>query len=243
MELDKNPWVCYHERSSQAENTLSQMMKRTTVFMTFEGIEGCGKTTQARLLVEKLHSLHIPAMLTREPGGTRIGDQIRKILLHAENTDMTSMAELLLYEASRAQHVAQVIVPNLNNGIHVLCDRYGDASVAYQGVGRDLGLQVVKDANHLATGGLQPDLTFLIDVDPEQGLSRARARNLAFDFAVEEGRFEEEDLVFHRKVREGYLALAQESPERFRLIDGNRDIKEVSRQIQKIALPFFSSEK
>ncbi len=207
--------------------------------MTFEGIEGCGKTTQAKLLVEKLHSLGVRVVLTREPGGTRIGDQIRKILLHSENTDMTPMAELLLYEASRAQHVQQVILPKLDNGMHVLCDRYGDASVAYQGVGRDLTIQLVKEANRLATGGLQPDVTILIDVDPERGLSRARARNLAFDFAVAEGRFEEEDIVFHRKVREGYLTLAQEDPDRFRLIDGNGNIEDVNRQIQEIALPLF----
>ncbi|GAK56809.1 thymidylate kinase 1 [Candidatus Vecturithrix granuli] len=214
-------------------------MKPNTLFMTFEGIEGCGKTTQARIFVETLHQRDIPAILTREPGGTRIGDQIRKIVLHAENTDMTPMAELLLYEASRAQHVQQVILPNLRNGIHVICDRYGDASVAYQGVGRHLTPQLVKEANRLATGGLQPHLTILIDIDPQQGLSRARARNLAFDFAIKEGRFEEEDIIFHRKVREGYLTLAHEQPERFRIIDGSGSLEEVSRQIQDIALPFF----
>ncbi len=216
-------------------------MKRNTLFITFEGIEGCGKTTQAKLLVEKLRSLNIPVMLTREPGGTRIGDQIRKILLHSENTDLTSLAELLLYEASRAQHVQQVILPNLQSGIHVICDRYGDASIAYQGVGRDLTIPLVRDANCLATGGLQPDLTLLIDVDPETGLSRARSRNLTFDFAIEEGRFEEEDLVFHRKVREGYLCLAKESPDRFRVIDGNVGIEDVSRQIQETVLPLFNT--
>ncbi len=215
-------------------------MTRHTLFLTFEGIEGCGKTTQAKLLVDKLHELNVPVLLTREPGGTRIGDQIRKILLHAENTDMSSLAELLLYEASRAQHVQEKILPNLDHGIHVICDRYGDASVAYQGFGRDLTVQIVKDANRLATGGLQPDLTLLLDVDPEAGLSRARARNLKFDFAVEEGRFEEEDILFHRKVREGYLALLKEEPERFRVIDGNTGIEDVQRQIEEIVLPLFS---
>lgn len=210
------------------------------MFITFEGIEGCGKTTQARLLVEKLHELNIPALLTREPGGTRIGDHIRKILLNPENTDITPLTELLLYEASRAQHVAQVIRPNVQNGIHVFCDRYGDASVAYQGFGRNLTPQLVKDANRLATGGLQPDLSLLIDVDPERGLSRARARNLAFEFARAEGRFEEEDIIFHRKVREGYLTLQREEPERFRLVDGNGEIQDVQRQIQQIVLPLFS---
>jgi len=215
-------------------------MKRNTLFITFEGIEGCGKTTQAKSLVENLHSLNIPVILTREPGGTRIGDQIRKILLNSENTDLTPLAELLLYEASRAQHVRQVIIPNLQSGIHVICDRYGDASIAYQGVGRNLTIPLVRDANRLATGGLQPNLTLLIDVDPETGLSRARSRNLAFNFAVEEGRFEEEDIVFHRKVREGYLRLAKEAPDRFRLIDGNVGIEEVSQQIQEIVVPLLN---
>jgi dTMP kinase len=217
-------------------------MTRETVFITFEGIEGCGKSTQAKLLVDTLHELPVPVLLTREPGGTRIGDLIRKILLHADNTDMTSLAELLLYEASRAQHVQKKILPNLQHGINVICDRYGDASVAYQGFGRDLTVELVKDANRLATGGLQPDLTLLIDVDPETGLSRARARNLKFDFAVEEGRFEEEDILFHRKVREGYLALANEEPERFHIIDGNTGIKEVHRQIEEIVLPLFEKQ-
>ena len=220
-------------------NFRGNAMTRETLFITFEGIEGCGKTTQAKLLVDKLHELNVPVLLTREPGGTRIGDQIRKILLHAENTDMTSLSELLLYEASRAQHVQEKILPNLQHGIHVLCDRYGDASVAYQGFGRDLTVQMVKDANRLATGGLQPDLTLLIDVEPETGLSRARARNLKFDFAVEEGRFEEEDILFHRKVREGYLALFKEDPGRFRIIDGNTGVEEVQRQIEEIVLPLF----
>ena len=215
-------------------------MKKQALFITFEGIEGCGKTTQAKLLVETFRKLNIPVMLTREPGGTKIGDQIRKILLHPENTDLTPLAELLLYEASRAQHVHQVILPNLQSGIHVLCDRYGDASIAYQGVGRDLTVRLVRDANRLATGGLQPDVTILIDVDPEIGLSRARIRNLKFDFALAEGRFEEEDLLFHRKVREGYLRLAQEAPDRIRVIDGNSGLEEVSQQIQKIVLPLFN---
>ncbi|GAK53559.1 thymidylate kinase 1 [Candidatus Moduliflexus flocculans] len=216
-------------------------MKQTAKFITFEGIEGCGKTTQAKLLIDALHQRSVSAILTREPGGTRIGDQIRKILLHSENTDMTPMAELLLYEASRAQHVRELILPNLQNGINVLCDRYGDASIAYQGAGRNIAPDIVKEANALATGGLQPDLTLLIDVTPEQGLARARARNLTFNFAVEEGRFEEEDIRFHRAVREGYLALAQSEPARFCLIDGSGDVEEVQRRIQAVVLPLFEN--
>lgn len=216
-------------------------MKNRAFFITFEGIEGCGKTTQAKLLGETLRSLNIPVYVTREPGGTRIGDQIRKILLHSENTDLTPLAELLLYEASRAQHVQEVIEPKLHNGMHVLCDRYGDASIAYQGVGRALTVPLVKEANRIATRGLRPDLTLLIDISPETGLSRARARNLKFDFALEEGRFEEEDIVFHRNVREGYLQLAQEEAERFRIIDGSGDVEDVRQQIQAMVLPLFDA--
>ena len=216
-------------------------MTQKTCFITFEGIEGCGKTTQAKLFVDMLNGMNIPAIFTREPGGTRIGDQIRKIVLHADNTDLTSMAELLLYEAGRAQHVQEVILPNLNKGVHVICDRYGDASIAYQGAGRELTPQLVKELNQLATGGLQPDLTFLIDIEPEQGLKRAQARNLEFNFTVEEGRFEEEDIEFHRYVREAYFTLAHEAPERFRVINGNNTIEEIQRQIQQIALPLFTS--
>lgn len=217
-------------------------MKKQALFLTFEGIEGCGKTSQAKLLGETLREMNIPIHVTREPGGTRIGDQIRKILLHSENTDMTPLAELLLYEASRAQHVQEVIRPNIENGIHVLCDRYGDASIAYQGAGRALTASLVREANRLATGGLQPDVTLLIDIPPEVGLSRARARNLRFDFALEEGRFEEEDIRFHRKVREGYLQLAQEEPDRFRVIDGSGSVEDVQQKIREIVLPMISDK-
>ncbi len=213
-------------------------MTQRALFLTFEGIEGCGKTTQARLLGETLRKMDIPIHVTREPGGTRIGDQIRKILLHSENTDLVPLAELLLYEASRAQHVQEVIRPNIENGIHVLCDRYGDASIAYQGAGRALTAALVREANRLATGGLQPDLTLLIDIDAEVGLSRARARNLKFEFDLDEGRFEEEDIRFHRKVRDGYLQLAQEEPHRFRIIDGSGSVAHVQRNVQEIVLPF-----
>jgi dTMP kinase len=212
-------------------------MNTRALFLTVEGIEGCGKTTQAKLLGEKLRHMDIPIHVTREPGGTRIGDQIRKILLHSENTDLVPLAELLLYEASRAQHVQEIIRPNLEHGIHILCDRYGDASIAYQGAGRALTADLVRKANHLATGGLQPDLTLLIDIEPEVGLSRARARNLKFVFELDEGRFEEEDIRFHRKVREGYLQLAREEPERFRIIDGNGSVEDVQQNIQEIVLP------
>lgn len=215
-------------------------MTQRARFITFEGIEGCGKTTQARLLGDALHAHNIPVYLTREPGGTRIGDQIRKILLHSENTDLKPLAELLLYEASRAQHVQEIIRPNIENGIHVLCDRYGDASIAYQGAGRALTADLVRKANQLATGGLLPDLTLLIDIEPEVGLSRARTRNLKFAFELDEGRFEEEDIRFHRKVREGYLQLVEEEPERFRIIDGSGSVEEVQQKVQEIVFSLLN---
>ena len=211
-------------------------------FITFEGIEGCGKTTQAKLFVDKLRQLNTPVLFTREPGGTRIGDQIRKILLHPENTDIVPLAELLLYEASRAQHVQELILPNLRRGVTVICDRYGDASIAYQGAGRSLSPELVKEANRLATGGLQPDLTLLIDVAPEIGLARARARNAAVASAAAEGRFEDEDLRFHQAVRDGYLALLRENPARFRLIDGSGSVEDAQQRIQETALPLFDRQ-
>ena len=210
------------------------------LFITFEGIEGCGKTTQAKLLVDKLRQCHAPVLFTREPGGTRIGDQIRKIVLSPENTDIVPLAELLLYEASRAQHVQELILPNLRNGVTVICDRYGDASIAYQGAGRNLPPELVKEANRLATGGLQPDLTLLLDVAPEIGLARARARNMAFEVAAAESRFEEEDLRFHRAVRDGYLTLLRGNPARFRLIDGSGSVEDAQRRIQETVLPLLS---
>jgi len=214
-------------------------IKKKALFITFEGIEGCGKTTQAKLLAEHLRHRNYLVHLTREPGGTRIGDQIRKILLHPENTDLTPLAELLLYEASRAQHVHEVILPNLYSGIHVLCDRYGDASIAYQGAGRELTVELVQEANRIATRGLQPDVTLLFDVAAEVGLSRARARNLKFDFALQEGRFEEEDILFHRKVRDGYLQLANADRDRFRIVDGSGSIEDIQKQLQRIVLPLL----
>jgi dTMP kinase len=212
-------------------------MDKRARFITLEGVEGCGKTTQTKLLVERLQRENVSFIFTREPGGTRIGDQIRKILLHPENTDLTPLAELLLYEASRAQHVQQVILPNLQSGRHVICDRYGDASLAYQGVGRGLTIPLVREANHLATGGLQPDLTILLDVEPEIGLARARARNLQIDFALlEEGRFEEEDVIFHRNVRAAYLALANAEPHRFRIVDAQPAPETVSQRIFELVI-------
>ncbi|GFO64565.1 dTMP kinase [Geomonas paludis] len=192
-------------------------------FITFEGVEGCGKTTQLRLLKERLEADGEKVVATREPGGCPIADQMRAILLDAGNSAITPLAELLLYAAARAQHVQEVIVPALERGETVLCDRFTDATVAYQGHGRELDLDVIGQLNALATGGVQPDLTVLIDCPVQVGLSRALSRIEATSGAREE-RFELESVRFHERVREGYLALARAYPERFVVVDGSGDV-------------------
>ncbi|MBJ6800355.1 dTMP kinase [Geomonas propionica] len=192
-------------------------------FITFEGVEGCGKTTQLRLLKERLEADGETVVATREPGGCPIADQMRAILLDAKNSAITPLAELLLYAAARAQHVQEVIAPALERGETVLCDRFTDATVAYQGHGRELDLDVIRQLNALATGGVQPDLTVLIDCPVQIGLSRALSRIEATSGAREE-RFELESVRFHERVREGYLTLARAFPERFVVVDGSGDV-------------------
>ena len=192
-------------------------------FITFEGIEGCGKTTQLRLLKERLQAAGEKVTSTREPGGCPIADQMRAILLDAGNSAITPLSELLLYAAARAQHVQEVIVPALARGEIVLCDRFTDATVAYQGHGRGLDLKTIAELNRLATGAVEPKLTLLIDCPVEIGLARALARIEAGSGAREE-RFELESVRFHERVRAGYLGLADAFPERFVVIDGSGDV-------------------
>ncbi|KAF0220635.1 MAG: dTMP [Geobacteraceae bacterium] len=195
-------------------------------FITFEGIEGCGKSTQLKLLARNLAERGHGVTVTREPGGCPIADQVRGILLDADNSAMTPMAELLLYAAARAQHVAEIVVPALKTGKIVICDRFTDATVAYQGYGRQLDLAVIDQLNQLATAGLQPDLTILLDCPVEIGLSRAIARINSSQGAREE-RFELESMPFHQKVRDGYLQLAFNEPDRFIIInDEGKSIQE-----------------
>lgn len=201
-------------------------------FITFEGIEGCGKTTQLRLLKERLEAAGEKVTVTREPGGCPVADQMRAILLDAKNSAITPLAELLLYAAARAQHVQEVIVPALERGETVLCDRFTDATVAYQGHGRGLDLAVIEELNTLATGSVQPALTVLIDCPVEVGLSRALARIEATSGAKEE-RFERESLLFHQKVRNGYLALAAAFPERFVVVDGSKDVQQTGLLVEE----------
>ena len=184
------------------------------MFITFEGIEGSGKTTQLRRLAARLPE----AVITKEPGGTPLADEIRGILLDARSR-LDPLAELFLFAASRRQNVVEVIRPALDDGRVVLCDRFTDATLAYQGFGRLLDLDRLRMLNDWATSSLQPDLTVLFDLPEDVGLHRARSRNV--EATKNEGRFEAEDLRFHRRVREGYLALAAAEPGRYVVVDAN----------------------
>ena len=201
------------------------------MFITFEGPEGSGKTTQVRRLAEHLRSRGQDIVATKEPGGTPLADRIRAILLHPDSA-MDPLTELLLYAASRRQHVIEVIRPALRRGATVLCDRFTDATLAYQGFGRLLDLDRLRALNDWATGGLRPDLTILYDVDEQTGLKRAHARIAATDNT--EGRFEAEDVRFHRRVREGYLSLAVAEPERFVVVDASGSVDDVFERTRAI---------
>ena len=202
-------------------------------FITFEGIEGSGKSTQIRLLFEHLKARDVEARMTREPGGTIIGEKVRGILLDPTAKGLIPRAELFLYAAARLQHIEEVIQPGMDEGKVVLCDRFMDATVAYQGYGREIPLNEVKVVNSLVTVDLKPDLTILLDLPVEVGLKRARERNQA-DAASATSRFEEEDLSFHQRVREGYLAIAAAERARIKIIPADQPVEKVAKQIQGV---------
>jgi dTMP kinase len=202
------------------------------VFITFEGMDGSGKTTQMRRLAVRLRSLGRAVLETAEPGGTPIGAKIRRILLDAANQELSPTAELLLYFASRAQNVDQWILPALSRGEIVLADRFTDSSLVYQGCGRGLGTENVMALDRIACRGLKPDLTILVDIDAETSLARARARNTAEPNC--ETRMDEQSLEFHRRVWEAYHALAQREPDRVKLVNGSATIDEIERAIWDI---------
>ena len=197
------------------------------MFISFEGIEGSGKSTAQRLLAEHLQGLGYDPLLTREPGGCALGRSLRPILLDARTRGLSSRAELYLFLADRAQHVAEVIRPALEAGQTVLCDRYADSTLAYQGYGRGLDPEHLRRINDMATGGLMPDLTLLLDLPVHCGLERAGLRNREEGTVLSEGRFDDESLEFHERVRQGYRSLAAEEPERFAIIDAAQPPEDV----------------
>jgi dTMP kinase len=197
-------------------------------FITFEGIDGCGKSTQLRLLENSLMSSGVAVVSTRQPGGTALGRMIRAALLDPAHGHVEPLAELLLYAADRAQHVREFVLPSLEAGRIVLSDRYADATVAYQGYGRRFDLKLIAGLNDLATGGLKPDLTLLFDLDVTTGLSRVQRRGNDTAVEAQADRLDREPSEFHERVRRGYLEIAAREPERFRIIPAAGSIEEVS---------------
>jgi dTMP kinase len=207
-------------------------MQLRGLFLTFEGMDGSGKTTQVRRLAERLRAAGRTVLETAEPGGTAIGREIRRILLDARNQELSPTAELLLYFASRAQNVDELILPAIARREIVLADRFTDSSLVYQGCGRGLGAETVLSLDRVACRGLKPDLTILVDIDVETSLARAHARNTAGPGS--ETRMDEQSIDFHRKVYDAYQALAAREPERIKRVDGGRAIDEVERAIWAI---------
>jgi dTMP kinase len=205
-------------------------------FITLEGIEGSGKTTQAAILAGALRSRGNQVMVTREPGGTRAGELIRAIFLDS-SVSLEVTAELLLVLADRAQHVREKLRPALQAGQIVISDRYSDSTIAYQGYGRGFDLKLVRDLNRLASDGITPDLTIILDCAPETGLDRSKAR--AGDAVHTRDRFEREQIEFHRRVCDGFHAIARDEPSRVSLIDSNRETGDVSAAILRLVLDRF----
>ncbi len=208
------------------------------MFITFEGIEGSGKTTQIELLIPVLQAKGYECIATREPGATKIGHKIRAILLDAAHTTMLPLTEFLLYEADRAQHVHEVIKPALAANKVVVSDRFIDDTTVYQGYARGFDLELIQQIHRIVVGGLRPDLTLILDLPVHAGLERAWQRINSQSGNMAEDRFEKEAIAFHEKVRQGYLTLASGEPERFRVIDASRDQQTVHKDIAEIVLNF-----
>ena len=205
------------------------MARARGLFITLEGPEGSGKSTQSRMLAARLRKEGHTVLESVEPGGTPIGQQIRRVLLDAKNQELCPTAELLLMFACRAQNVDQWILPALARGEIVVSDRFTDSTLAYQGAGRGLGAELVYEVDRIACRGLVPDLTLIVDIDTETGLARAHSRNRRTEDV--ETRIDQHEVSFHRKVREAYHQLAADDPKRIRLIDGGRPEEEVARDV------------
>ena len=208
------------------------------MFITFEGIEGCGKTTQIKRLEKRLRIFGIPLIITHEPGGTRIGKDIRRILLDPSNKNLSPLTELTLNTGDRCQHVEEVIKPALDQGKWVICDRFVDATVAYQGIARGQDMSLIQILNETTTHGIRPDMTFLLDCPVEMGLERAKKRNEAPAHQGQD-RFEREAMDFHNKVRKGYLDLANQEKERFVIVDASLSEDEIEKEIFRQIEPFL----
>jgi len=229
--------LCYF-----AEDFLNNRMDRgdhplMTPFISFEGLDGSGKTTQVRLLATFLENRGIPISVLREPGGTPLGEAIRSVLLSSRTVGLLPLSELLLYYAARNQNVRQNILPAQGQGKWILCDRFADASAAYQGYGRGIDLSLVKFLNSMVVQDNNPDLTLLIDINPAVALSRARKRNR--QTTVDEGRFEQESLEFYQRVRQGYLQIARREPHRVHVLDGNQPIENIQEEIVRLISPLL----
>ncbi len=206
------------------------------LFITFEGMDGSGKTTQMHRLAARLRAMGRTVLETVEPGGPPIAQKIRRILLDSANQELSPTAEILLYFASRAQNVDQWIAPALSRGEIVLSDRFTDSSLVYQGYGRGLGAAAVEALDRIACRGLKPHLTLLVDVDAEDSLARARARNIAEPHC--ETRMDDQSIGFHRKVYDAYHALAAAEPDRVKLVNGRTDMDSIEREVWSIVIPY-----
>jgi dTMP kinase len=207
--------------------------------ITFEGIEGSGKSTQMRLLAEYLIEKNVPLLITSEPSGTDIGRKIGGILFNRSHYYMCAETEVFLFCAARSQHVREMIMPALKENRVVLCDRFSDATYAYQGIGRGLSLEFIKLINDYSSMNLRPDLTFLFDLPAEIGLKRAMERNDLLKESFFSDRFEREQIDFHRRVREGYLSIYKNEPERIRLVDATRNIDKIQEEVRKQIVDFI----
>lgn len=216
------------------------MKNKKSVFITIEGCEGCGKTTQSELLKKYLQSKGLNVVLTREPGGSVVAEKVRNILLNPD-FKVAPFCELMLYEASRAQHLAEVIKPNLEKGCVVICDRFTDSTLAYQGYARGIDINVIKKLNDIASSGIKPDLTIYLDIKAGEGIKKAKSVNKGILTGGD--RIEREGINFHNKVRKGFLALLKHYPNRIKKVKTDKIIEKTQKRINKIIDEFFKKKK
>ncbi len=228
-----------HPAKSSAQRTASGRVRSRGLLISLEGADGAGKSTQHRLLVRYLRGRGRPVVATREPGGTPLGERVRRILLATRSKGIAPLAELALMYAARAQHLEQVIRPALARGALVVTDRFNDSSFAYQGCGRELGFGTVRAFDNAICGDTQPDLTLLLDQPPNQSLGRAKGRERAGSSV--QARFERQGIAFHERVRAGYLKLARANPGRIKIVNANRPVREIQQEIRAVVDGFLGA--